>query len=100
MAKRGRPRKDEQWPLIETTPKNAKAIVKIATAYKEAQKERCHWGGKEVEEKDKLLAAVREAKITPDADGTCRFKVNGCAIKVTPRDELVQVRFENDADGE
>ena len=45
MAKRGRPRKDEQWPLIETTPKNAKAIVKIATAYKEAQKERCHWGG-------------------------------------------------------
>ena len=53
-----------------------------------------------MEEKDKLLAAVREAKITPDADGTYRFKVNGCAIKVTPRDELVQVRFENDADGE
>jgi hypothetical protein len=96
MAKKTEPEPGEQLDLIETQPENAKAIARIAKAYKKAQRERMEALESEVAQKEKLLAAIKEAAIVPDTDGNYEFRVGKMKIKVKHRDELVQVKDEED----
>jgi len=92
------PESGEQMDLIEVHPENSKEIIRAAKAYKVAQKARTEALAREIKEKGKLLAYVKESKIVPDADGKCKFKLDGMAITVTPRDELVRVKFDSESD--
>lgn len=85
----------EQLDLIDVSPENSKKIVGVARRYKAAQAERTAALEREVGEKEKLLAMVKEAKLQP-VDGVIRFRVDGLLITVTPRDELVKVKDENE----
>lgn len=97
MAKKtDEPAPGEQLDLIETQPENAKAIQRVARAYKRAQRERMSALDEEVKQKEKLLAAIKEAEIVPDTDGNFSFRVGKMKIKVKHRDELVQVKEEED----
>lgn len=99
MAKKKTAKKStsgEQLDLIDVQPKNKKELLRSARRYKTVQRARIDALNAELAEKEKLLAAVRAAKIVPDPDGSYRFRVDDCTIKVTPRDELVQVKFAND----
>lgn len=96
MAKKTDPEPGEQLDLIETQPENAKAIQRVARAYKKAQRERTEALEEEIRQKEKLLAAIKEAEIVPDTDGNFSFRVGKMKIKVKHRDELVQVKEEED----
>lgn len=97
MAKKtDAPEPGEQLDLIETQPENAKAIQRVARAYKKAQRERMEALEEEIRQKEKLLAAIKEAEIVPDTDGNFSFRVGKMKIKVKHRDELVQVKEEED----
>jgi len=99
MAKAAVEEPGEQLDLIEITPENAKVIQKIAKAYKKIVRERLAIQQKEKDLKDKLLDAVHEAEIVPDADGKYTFSCgNDVIITVTPRDELVQVKTPDNDD--
>jgi len=84
--------KDEQLDLIDVHPENQEEIVKAARAYKKTVKSRLGIQKKEADLKATLLGAVAEAKLQPLADGTYHFTVDSVEIKVTPRDNLVQVK--------
>lgn len=86
----------EQLDLIDVEPKNKKELLRVARRYKTAQRARTEALNVEIAQKEKLLAAVKAAKIVPDADGSYRFRVGACTISVKPRDELVQVKFADD----
>lgn len=90
----------EQMDLIEVSPKNKKAILKIAGEYKEVQRQRIRFLNEEKDRKQKLLGLIREAKLQPNEEGIIEFRIDGVKIKVTPRDELVQVKEEAEDDGE
>lgn len=101
MAKKDtEPAEGEQLDLIETQPENAKQIQRIARAYKKAQRARMSAGEDEVAQKEKLLAAIKEAEIVPDTDGNYAFRVGKMKIKVKHRDELVQVKDDEESDEE
>ena len=99
MAKRGRPKKDEQLPLIDVGPENAPALIKLGKKYKEALDERLAWLNIEVAAKTEMLALVDKAKMKPLPDGKIRFKVDGMTITVTPTDRRIAVKLD-DPDGE
>ena len=82
----------EQLDLINIHPENAEEIVADARAYKKTVKTRLSIQKKEADLKAKLLDTVAKAKLKPLADGTYRFRVDSVEIKVTPRDNLVQVK--------
>lgn len=88
----------EQLDLIDVEPENKEAILRVAHRYKNAKKERMAALAIEKAEKEKLLAVVKEAKILPDPDGSYRFTLDGLTITVTPRDELLKVKFAGDDD--
>ena len=90
----------EQIPLIDIEPENAKAIARAARAYKKAQKARMEALSEEIKQKEKLLAVVHQADIKANADGEYCFRAGDVTITVKPRDELVKVKFEKDADEE
>lgn len=94
--KSSKPDEGEQLDLIEVEPEEAKEIARIARAYKKAQKARVTALAEEIKQKEKLLAVVKEAKLQPGVDGMYTFKANGTIITVTPRDELVKVKFEDE----
>lgn len=94
------PEPGEQLDLIETQPENAKAIAKIARAYKRAVAARMLEGKEEVKLKDKLREAIKAAKIVPESDGSFKFSAQGIKITVEPRDELIKVKLEENDDGE
>jgi hypothetical protein len=85
----------EQLDLIDVAPESAKKIVGVARRYKAAQVQRIEILEQEVNEKQKLLALVKEAKLTP-VDGKIKFRCDGLIITVTPRDELVKVKDESE----
>lgn len=94
MGRRKAEAKDEdQLELIETEPENKKEILRVARKYRRTQQERISALAVEIREKAKLLAVVRAAEIVPETDGSYRFNVDGLTITVTPRDELVKVKF-------
>lgn len=91
----------DQMDLIDVTPKNKKAILKVAGEYKAAQRERIRFLDEEKDRKATLLDLIKAAKLQPNEDGVIEFQLDGIKIKVTPRNELVQVREEaDDDDGE
>ena len=88
----------DQQELIEVTPANHKKILSLARAYKKAQRARTEALAEEIKWKEKLLAEVKEAEIAPNPDGSFKFKCDGATISVTPRDELIRVKFDEDAE--
>ena len=85
----------EQLELIDITPEYAKPIKAAARAYKKAMLERVAVLAEEVKCKGKIIAAVRDAKIKPNAEGVIEFRLDGVTIKITPRDELVSVKLDD-----
>lgn len=86
----------EQKDLIDVHPENHKKIKQLAHAYKKAQRARAEALAEEIKWKEKLLSEVKESKVTKNPDGSYKFKVDDVTISVTPRDELVRVKFEDD----
>lgn len=97
MATRRKTSGGEQLDLIDVGPENAKAIKRSVRAYKKSQTERIAWLEDEKKHKAKVLELVREAKLQPDENGVIKFRLDGITIKITPRDELVQVKMDEDA---
>ena len=82
----------EQLDLLDVGPENSKEIVKQAKHYKTALSRRIEALQEEVTAKEKLKALIKEANLKPMDDGKIRVHVNGYTITVTPRDELIQVK--------
>jgi exoribonuclease R len=97
MAKKNESKKDEtageQLDLIDVKPENAKEILKVARAYKKAQKIRMDALKDEIARKEELLEIVRKAKLQPSSDGSLKFSLEEVKITVTPRDELIEIKF-------
>lgn len=96
MARRRATTEDVQLPLIDVGPENAKAMRPVVRKYKEALTERISWLAEEKKHKAKLLGMVKEAGLKPNADGVIEFELNGTVVKITPRDELIQVKTPKD----
>lgn len=96
MARRRATTEDIQLDLIEVGPENAKAMKPVIRKYKAAVMERTSWLAEEKKQKVKLLAMVKEAGLQPDNDGVIQFSLNGIVVKITPRDELVQIKTPNE----
>lgn len=90
------PAPGEQMDLIDVGPENLKQIKPIAKKYRQAVKERMAAGETEKDLKEQLLAMVKDANLKRLDDGTIRFKVDGMLITVTPRDELIRVKEDDD----
>jgi hypothetical protein len=88
----------EQLELMDVTPEFAKPLKAAARKYKKAMGERQAALKDEVEAKAKVLELVKAAGIKPDASGVTKCHVDGMTIKVTPRDELVKVKMDEDDD--
>lgn len=86
----------EQLELIDVQPENSKQIINCARAYKAAQTERIAALNDEKKQKEKLLALIEKAHLQRLEDGKIKFKLDGFIITVTPRDELIQVKDENE----
>jgi len=89
---------DPQWPLIDVSLPGSKEFCDTAHRYKKAQKVRLKALAEEIGEKKNLLLAAKAYGIKPDTEGVTRFKINGVKIKITPRDELVSIKFDKDTD--
>ncbi len=88
--------KGEQMALIDVGPENGPVIAKQSRIYKKASKVRQDALKNEVDQKQKLLALIKEAGLKPvDASGVIKFKCCGVIVSVTPRDELVRVKEED-----
>ena len=88
---KGKGTKGEQMDLIDVGPKHSKEIIACARIYKAIVTKRIKLTSAEVTAKIKLLDMVKAAKLKRLSDGTIKFKIDGITIKVTPRDELIQV---------
>ena len=88
----------EQLELMDVTPEYAKPLKAAAKKYKKASAERQVALHEEVEAKKKVLEIIKAAGIKPDAEGVMKCHVDGMTIKVTPRDELVKVKLDDDDD--
>ena len=86
----------EQLDLIDVKPENAKKILKAAKAYKKVQKIRLSALDEEKQQKQKVLDLIKNAGLTPMSDGTIKFRLDSFQISVTPRDELLQVKCEEE----
>lgn len=82
----------EQLDLIDVTPENLKKIKPVAKKYKAALRRRMEAGEEEKTLKHQILDMVKEANLQRLPDGSIKFTCDGMVIKVTPRDELVQVK--------
>ena len=90
----------EQLELMDVTPVYAKPLKAAARKYKKASTARQAALAEEVEAKGKVLEIVKAAGIKPDTEGVIKCHVDGMTIKITPRDELVKVKLDEDDDGE
>ena len=88
----------EQMDLIDVKPKNSKEIIRHARLYKMAQEKRVNALAEEVAEKKKLLELIEQEHLQRLEDGKIKFKLDGYTITVTPRDELVRIKEDNEAD--
>ena len=88
---KGKAGKGEQMDLIDVGPEHSKELRKQALVYKAASTQRQVWTKTEADEKVKFLEMVRKEKLKRLPDGTIKFKIGTTTMKITPRDELVQV---------
>ena len=95
-----KPAKGEQLDLIEVDTAHAKEFRRLATRYKNAQKQRMQFGFEEVKYKDQLRALAKECNIQADADGKMKFRADGCVITITPQEAKVGVKWDEEADEE
>jgi len=86
----------EQLDLLDVEPEVAKPIKAAARRYKKHQKARMAALALEIKAKDEIKALVHEAGIKADAAGVIEFRLDGMTIKITPRDELVRVKTDDD----
>jgi len=98
VAKKTPPEPGEQLDLIDVTPKNLKEIKPLAKKYKAAMKRRMVAGDQEKALKMEILNLVKVAKLRRLADGTIKFRCDGMFITITPRDELVKVKEDENSD--
>lgn len=91
------PAPGEQLDLLDVSPENLEQIIPVAKKYRAAVKRRMQALEQETELKTEILTLVKDAKLHRLADGTIKFKCDGMLITVTPRDELVRVKDEEDA---
>ena len=98
MAKRNRKTEevDGQQDLIDVHPENEKKIIAAARRYKKAQAARIKALDDEVNAKQELLQLVKEADLQRLDDGKIQFRIDGMTITVTPRDELIRVKEEEE----
>ncbi len=93
------PDEGEQLELIDITPEYAKPILAAGRKYKKALAARQAALAEEIEAKHKIIELVKQAKIAPNAEGITQCRVDGMTIKITPRDELVRVKLDEDDEG-
>lgn len=96
MGRKKKAEKGEQLDLIDIAPENAKAIIAAAKIYKRAQTARLTALKNEIEQKQKVLALVIEANLTPLKDGVIRFKCGEFTISATPQGFLIKVKEEGE----
>ena len=82
----------EQLDLIDVAPENLKPIIKLSRQYKAAQRRRISALEEETTLKQKVLAAIKDTDIKPLEDGTIRFSNDGITVIVKHRDELIQIK--------
>ncbi len=87
---------EEQMDLIDVAPKNMKEIKPAAQIYQKAKEARQRATDKEVDAKTKLLNLVKAAKLKPLEGGVIRFRCDGLLISITPRDELIKVKKDDE----
>ena len=100
MAKRNAKKKTEagdQADLFELHGPNTKKIIEAGKLYKKHQKARLAEEKLEAEQKALILELVKAADIQVLAGGVIHCTIEGMEIKITPRDELVQVKEAKDA---
>jgi hypothetical protein len=88
----------EQQTLMDIEPEHSKEMIALAKKYKKHQKARMAALEAETDTKQKILDLIRKDGIKPIEDGKIKFSVDGVTFKVTPRDELVQVKFAEEAE--
>ena len=86
----------EQLQLIETESEYLKPIKAAAKAYKKALAARQTALSQEIEQKKKIIELTKKANFTPDAQGVIKYRVADIVVKITPRDELVRVKLDED----
>jgi len=84
----------EQLDLIDITPENMQEIAPVAKKYRAAVRRRLKALDEEKKLKGEMLTLIDEANLSPLDDGTIKFRCDGLLIKVTPRDQLIQVKEE------
>ena len=90
--------KGEQMDLINVGPKNSKEIIKHAKLYRSALSRRIEAMAEEVAQKHKLLELIEAEHLQRLDDGKIKFKLDSYTITVTPRDELVKIKEDGDAE--
>ena len=85
-------KRGEQMALIDVGPENLEAIVKEVRIYKKHQANRLAALKLEVEQKEKIRALVKEAKLQRLQDGTIKFEADQAIICVAPQDDLITIR--------
>ena len=82
----------EQMPLIDVGPENLVAIAKEVRIYKKHQFDRLSAGKKEVTQRDKIRAMVKEAKLQRLPDGKITFEADNAIICVEPQEDLITIK--------
>lgn len=88
------PAPGEQIELLDVGPENLKQIKPVARRYRSAVAARIAALEEETKLKAQILSMVHDAHLSRLDDGTIRFKCDGMTITITPRDELVRVKEE------
>jgi len=90
MAKKGA--SGEQGALMDVGPENLEEIVKEVRIYKKHQRDRLAALKKEVAQKDKIKALVKEAELQRLKGGEIKFEADNAIICVTPQDDLITIK--------
>lgn len=88
----------EQLDLIDVTPEELKNILPIVKAYRRVVKDRVELTNKETELKKKSLAAIKDAGLKRQEDGTIKVTIDGITIIVAPQDDKITIKEVNKKD--
>jgi hypothetical protein len=95
-----RPKKEvepgEQLELIDVSSELQKTLKPVLRKYKAAQTERIAFLAEEKKLKNQILKMVHDAGLRPLEDGKIRFHCNGILVVVTPRDEKITIKEDDD----